>query len=167
MIRHQVSLFNAALFRLSELMEHLSQMPPQLPVERPASASCYAATTPASAAWVMLLRLLYLHLISIYGKKELYYDRPAVLVEIGSPGTQYLDRVKKKQDYRQLPSLLLYLMIDSTRNQLTGIYRKSGNTWEEFGFSGEIALRLPPITGLPERVFTAAEVYEKTVLRTR
>lgn len=101
------------------------------------------------------------------GKKDLYYDRPLILIEIGSPGTQYLDRARKKQDYMQLPSLLLYLMIDSTRNQVAGIYRKSGNIWEEFGFSGEIIFHLPPITGLPEMVFTAAQVYEKTAVRIR
>jgi len=96
------------------------------------------------------------------GKKERYYDRPLVLVEVSSPGTQYLDRAKKKQDYMQLPSLSLYLIIDSTRNHVTGIYRKSGNTWEEFAFTNESTIHLPVIDGLPEIAFTAAQLYEKT-----
>jgi len=101
------------------------------------------------------------------GKKDFYYGNPLVIVEIGSPGTQYLDRAKKKQDYMQLPSLRLYLMIDSTRNQMTGVYRQSSNTWEEFRCSGESTFHLPLIAGLPEMVFTAAEIYEKTAVHLR
>ena len=100
------------------------------------------------------------------GKKNLYYDRPLVLIEVSSPSTQYLDRAKKKRDYRQLPSLLLYVIVDSTRNQVMGIYRKSCNTWEEFNFVNQSKICLPLIDGLPEIVFTAAELYEKTGIRT-
>jgi hypothetical protein len=65
----------------------------------------------------------------------------------------------------QLPSLLLYLIIDSTRNHVTGIYRKSGNTWEEFAFTNERTIRLPVISGLPVIAFTAAQLYEKTAVK--
>ncbi len=96
------------------------------------------------------------------GKKERYYDCPLVLVEVSSPSTQYLDRAKKKQDYMQLPSLSLYLIIDSIRNHVAGIYRQSGNTWEEFAVTNESTIDLPVIGGLPEIAFTAAQLYEKT-----
>ena len=99
------------------------------------------------------------------GKKERYYDRPLVLIEVSSPSTRYLDRAKKKQDYMQLPSLSLYLIIDSSRNQVAGIYRNSGDTWEEFAFANENTIRLPVIGGLPEIAFTAAELYEKTGIK--
>jgi Uma2 family endonuclease len=98
------------------------------------------------------------------GKKERYYDCPLVLIEVSSPGTQYLDRAKKKQDYLQLPLLSLYLIIDSTRNHVTAIYRKSGNSWEEFAFTNERTIHLPVISGLPAIAFTAAQLYEKTAV---
>jgi hypothetical protein len=65
----------------------------------------------------------------------------------------------------QLPSLLLYLIIDSSRNQVTGIYRKSGNTWEEFAFANKSTIRLPLVDGVPEIALNAAELYEKTGIK--
>lgn len=100
------------------------------------------------------------------GKKERYYDRPLVLIEVSSPSTQYLDRAKKKQDYMQIPSLMLYLIIDSTRNRLTGIYRKSGNTWEEWEVADTRTVKLPAVHGLPDMEFGTAELYAKTDIPT-
>jgi Uma2 family endonuclease len=97
------------------------------------------------------------------GKKALYYDLPLVLIEVSSPGTQYLDRAKKKQDYMQLPSLRLYLIIDSTRNHVIAVYRKSGNTWEERYFTNVTdAIALPVINGLPPIMLPTTELYAKT-----
>jgi Uma2 family endonuclease len=100
------------------------------------------------------------------GKKDRYYDRPLVLVEVSSPSTQYLDRAKKTQDYMQIPSLMLYAIIDSTENHVICIYRKSANTWEELDFPNEGMIRLPSISGFPDIELNSSELYEKTDIRT-
>lgn len=65
------------------------------------------------------------------GKKEKYYDMPLVIIEVVSPGSQYLDKAKKKIDYMQLPSLELYLMIESSKKEVKGIIRTGVNNWTE------------------------------------
>lgn len=65
------------------------------------------------------------------GKKDKYYDTPVIIVEVVSPGSEYLDRAKKKTDYLQLPSLKLYLIIDSTKKQINAAFRTSNNSWTE------------------------------------
>jgi hypothetical protein len=57
------------------------------------------------------------------------------------------------------------MIIDSTRNHVTSIYRKSGNSWEEFSFTNERTIHLPVISGLPAITFTAAQLYEKTAVK--
>ncbi len=65
------------------------------------------------------------------GKKDKYYDMPVVIIEVISPGSQYLDKAKKKTDYMQLPTLDLYLMVESSKKEIKGIVRTGINSWKE------------------------------------
>ncbi len=66
---------------------------------------------------------------------------PAVLMEVLSPSTQSIDRGAKLDEYRSLPSLEAYVLIDS-RKRWVQIVRRSGSEWiVSLPFAtGEIAL---------------------------
>lgn len=64
-----------------------------------------------------------------------YKTKPCVIVEVLSPSTVRTDTNEKRYSYLELPSLQLYLLVDSRRRFVWGYYR--GQTgWEE-RFFGE------------------------------
>lgn len=78
-------------------------------------------------------------------------QHPKLIVEVLSPGTEAYDRGKKFRQYRSLPSLEEYVLIDSTQVSVECFRRGEGKLWlftpyaagemvmlESLGFSGAI-----------------------------
>ena len=62
-----------------------------------------------------------------------YKDKPCVIVEVASRSTARTDMNEKRYAYQNLPSLQLYLLVDSRKQFVLGYYRtKKG--WEERHF---------------------------------
>lgn len=76
------------------------------------------------------------------GKKDKYYDMPVVIIEVVSPGSQYLDKAKKKTDYMQLPTLELYLMVEAFKKEIIGIIRTGMNHWTEIEIREDQAINI-------------------------
>ena len=53
-----------------------------------------------------------------------------LVCEVLSPGTAEIDRTTKLDDYRTLPSLTEYLMLDTSR-QRADLYRRVGDLWPQ------------------------------------
>lgn len=65
---------------------------------------------------------------------DYYKEKPCVIVEVLSASTNRTDKNEKRHAYLALPSLQLYLLVDSRRQFVLGHYRtKTG--WEERSFS--------------------------------
>ena len=59
---------------------------------------------------------------------DYHETRPALLVEIRSPGTAQRDDAEKRINYQSLPSLREYLLLDQDRPRAV-LYRREGNGW--------------------------------------
>jgi Uma2 family endonuclease len=59
---------------------------------------------------------------------------PKLIVEILSPATESVDRGTKFKEYRRIPTLLEYVLIDSTNGSVE-LYRRVGAAWrlDEYG----------------------------------
>ncbi len=67
------------------------------------------------------------------GSDDYYVTKPCVIVEVISPSTVRTDMNEKRYAYLTLPSLQLYLLVDSRKQFVLGYYRtKKG--WEERHF---------------------------------
>jgi Uma2 family endonuclease len=76
------------------------------------------------------------------GPDAYYKDKPCVIAEVLSPSTLRTDTNEKRYSYLELPSLELYLLIDSRRQFVRGFYRgKTG--WEERVFAEGEAVPVP------------------------
>jgi Uma2 family endonuclease len=93
--------------------------------------------------------------------RERYFkERPKLLVEVLSPGTERIDRNEKLINYRQLPSLEEYLLVSQTAPWV-GVYRRHGSGhWASETVQGQGQLTLESV-GL---TMTLAEVYEDTAI---
>ncbi|HEY9665133.1 MAG TPA: Uma2 family endonuclease [Allocoleopsis sp.] len=78
-------------------------------------------------------------------------QHPKLIIEVLSPGTEAYDRGKKFRQYRSMPSLEEYVLIDSTQVSVECFRRGEGKVWlftpytagetvtlESLGFSGAI-----------------------------
>ncbi len=87
---------------------------------------------------------------------EVWEDAPSVVVEVLSESTERTDLGEKRDAYFAIPSLEVYLAVDSRRMEVT-IYRRAGDTWKtEFARLGTDILDLPGIGC----ALTLAEIYE-------
>lgn len=84
-----------------------------------------------------------------------YKTKPCVIAEL-SPSTLRTDTNEKRYSYLSLPSLMLYLLIDSRRQFVWGYYRAKAG-WEERVF-GEEGIEVP----CAEVTLTAADIYIQT-----
>ena len=76
------------------------------------------------------------------GLNAFYKDRPCVVIEILSRSTLRIDIAKKCYAYLELPSLKLYLLVDSRRRFVWGYYRtKMG--WDKRVFSKGESVPVP------------------------
>jgi Uma2 family endonuclease len=79
-----------------------------------------------------------------------FRDDPAVVVEVLSPSTRRVDEGEKWQGYLSLPSVLVYLLVDSTRHGVN-VWRRQGTQFVPETYAGlhesialpEIGLTLP------------------------
>ena len=76
------------------------------------------------------------------GPDPYYKDKPCVIIEVISPSTVRTDVNEKRYAYEKLPSLRLYLLVDSRRRFVTGYYRGE-NGWEEKAFAKGDTVPIP------------------------
>ena len=86
-----------------------------------------------------------------------YKDKPCVLVEVLSPSTLRTDTNEKRYNYLELPSLKLYLLVDSRRRFVWGYYRSKTGWLERVFAEGE---RVPVPCADVE--LTVADIYVQT-----
>ena len=86
-----------------------------------------------------------------------FQREPCLLIEVLSPGTRSIDRREKLLVYRQLPSLMAYLIVDQDRRRVTRYWRDEAGIWQRADLvdAGNIPLSCQPRTEL-----SLAEVYE-------
>ena len=86
-----------------------------------------------------------------------YKTKPCIIVEVLSPSTLRTDTNEKRYAYLGLPSLELYLLVDSRRRFVWGLYRtKTG--WQERAFGEGDAVSVP----CAEVELTASDIYIQT-----
>lgn len=90
---------------------------------------------------------------------DFYETSPCVVVEVVSPSTARKDRLEKRFAYLSLPSLQLYLLVDSRRREVKGYYRQAAG-WEEQRFSEDDAVSVPCV----EAMLSFSALYDKTSL---
>lgn len=91
------------------------------------------------------------------GPDPYYKDKPCVIAEVLSPSTLRTDTNEKRYAYLGLPSLELYLLVDSRRRFVWGYYRtKTG--WEERVFAEGEVIPVP----CAEVELTASDIYIQT-----
>ncbi len=91
---------------------------------------------------------------------EYYESEPCVIVEVLSESTSRKDRFEKRLAYQTMPSLELYLLVDSRKRKVTGYYR-TPEGWLERTFGKEEAIDIPCLaTHMPYRA-----LYQKTSLQ--
>jgi Uma2 family endonuclease len=58
-----------------------------------------------------------------------FFQYPKLIVEVLSPGTEYIDRGEKFQEYRNIPTLEEYVLISSDRLYVEVFRRSQGRIW--------------------------------------
>ena len=74
-----------------------------------------------------------------------FHDAPVVILEVTSPSTRRIDLAEKKDAYLAIPSLMVYLVAESTE-PVVQVYRRSPNR----DFHRELSIGLEAIIPLPE-----------------
>jgi Uma2 family endonuclease len=85
---------------------------------------------------------------------------PLVLVEILSPSTEAYDRGQKFRQYRRIPSLRVYVLIEQERPAAEVFTKTDAGTWtlsEARGLDGSITLDPPGLT------LRLSDLYERVV----
>ena len=90
---------------------------------------------------------------------DYFETSPCVVVEVISPSTARNDRLEKRFAYLSLPSLQLYLLVESRRRGVTGYYREAEG-WRERRFGLEEAIPVPCVGAS----LSFGELYDKTLL---
>ncbi len=91
------------------------------------------------------------------GPDPYYKDNPCVLAEVLSPSTARTDTNEKRYTYLTLPSLKLYLLVDSRRRFVWGYYRtKTG--WHERVFAEGESVPVP----CADLELSMADIYVQT-----
>jgi Uma2 family endonuclease len=74
---------------------------------------------------------------------------PCLIVEVTSPGTESIDRREKVFNYRKIPSLKAYLIVDQSRHWIERHWRDDEGYWRQGGLN-DGAIPVPcPETRLP------------------
>lgn len=86
-----------------------------------------------------------------------FHDAPVVVLEVTSPSTRRIDLGEKKDAYLAIPTLMVYLVAESTEPVLQ-VYRRSPNG----DFQRELAIGLEAVIPLPEigATLALADLYE-------
>lgn len=72
------------------------------------------------------------------GPDAYYKDKPCVIAEVLSPSTLRTDTNEKRYAYLELPSLALYLLVDSRRRFVWGLYHTKTGWVERVFADGEV-----------------------------
>jgi Uma2 family endonuclease len=69
-------------------------------------------------------------------------SRPCALVEVLSPSTEHIDQREKVLAYKQIPSLLTYVIVHQTARLVEHHYRIEGDIWgiDELASDGEFLI---------------------------
>ncbi|WP_424949313.1 Uma2 family endonuclease [Deinococcus sp.] len=86
-----------------------------------------------------------------------FLEQPCLVVEVLSESTKNIDRREKLHDYRTLPSLQGYLMVD-TVVRAARLYVRDVEGWREEYIEGEGSLALPCV----DVAMTLEDMYEDT-----
>lgn len=88
-----------------------------------------------------------------------YKERPCLVIEVLSDGTEAIDRREKLWRYRELPSLQGYLLVDSRERRVEGYFRQGGS-WLYRLWEGEGEVEVPCLgAGLSlEAIYEGVEV---------
>lgn len=82
-------------------------------------------------------------------------DAPCLIVEVASPNTQSTDRREKLLNYRKIPSLRAYLIVDQDRRRIERHWRGDDGDWHHGGLDrGSVPVPCP------ETTLSLDEVYE-------
>ena len=76
------------------------------------------------------------------GGDDRVLDSPCILVEVTSKSTRRIDRTEKLENYRKIPSLQLYLIVDQMRRRVTRHWRND-HEWLIEEFDGSAAVPIP------------------------
>lgn len=88
---------------------------------------------------------------------DYYKEKPCVIVEVLSSSTNRTDKNEKRHAYLTMPSLQLYLLVDSRRQFVMGYYRtKEG--WEEKHFGEGESVPVPCV----DTELTLTDIYIQT-----
>ena len=90
---------------------------------------------------------------------DLYETSPCVVVEILSESTVRKDKLEKRFAYLALPSLHLYLLVDSRKRAVTGYYRNPTG-WEERRFGEDERASVPCVNA----ALSLNDLYDNTAL---
>ncbi len=89
------------------------------------------------------------------GDDPLVEDAPCLIVEVTSPSTESIDRREKMLNYRKIPSLQAYLIVDQDRRWIERQWRDEGGEWHQGG-PDQSSMPVP----CPETTLPLDEVYE-------
>lgn len=82
-------------------------------------------------------------------------EAPCLIVEVASPSTQSTDRREKLLNYRKIPSLQAYLIVDQDRRWIERHWRGDDGDWRHGGLDRG-SMPVP----CPETTLSLGEVYE-------
>ncbi len=86
-----------------------------------------------------------------------FQDEPVVVVEVLSPSTRRLDNGEKREAYLSLPSVRVYLMVETTHPRVE-VYRLTEQGFVEEHYQGlEAVILLPEI----DAALPLSEIYER------
>jgi Uma2 family endonuclease len=89
----------------------------------------------------------------------IYAESPTVIFEVMSAETERVDQGEKLANYRTLPSLRVYVLLNQNNPAVT-VYRLTGGEWQmEFYGSIDCVLELPEI----ESRLALAEIYDRVL----
>lgn len=77
-------------------------------------------------------------------QEETFQDRPVILAEVLSKSTRRIDELEKRDAYLSIPTLAVYMLIETDRPEVT-LYRRSNDV-----FIAETHAGLSAIISLPE-----------------
>lgn len=83
-------------------------------------------------------------------------NSPCLIVEVTSPGTESIDRREKMYNYRKIPSLREYLIVDQNRRWVERHFRAEDGTWRRADLVDEGRFPVP----CPETELSLAVIYE-------
>lgn len=94
-----------------------------------------------------------------------FLTSPCVAVEVLSPSTRSVDRRDKLTNYRRIPTLRAYLIVETTRHEVERHWRDAEGTWRSEIITPDSGGRV--VVPCPEAVLTLDEIYRGVTVRPR